>query len=264
MRGRWHSWVGRFAPLRWLFLLRKTWLIKYWNVHYSQFGEDIVVGRFLKQLDPARSCYVDVGCYHPKKHSNTFRLYRQGWRGINVDVDQIKLDVFDLARPDDENVCCAVGDTPGTATLYRFGYYSLINTLDEAKANQTARAGHAYEAVPVRVRTLTDIIASSRFADRQVALLSIDVEGHEESVLRSLDFTRYRPVVILVEFHVSSLELIGKDRRFLLLTEELGYDMVNWVGLTVFFMDKTQLERIRKRTPQEDALAASAMKIEAQ
>ena len=262
MRDGRYSSIARFAPLRWLFLLRKTYLIKFWNVHYSQFGEDVVVARFLKKLTPAEGCYVDVGCFHPKKHSNTFRLYRQGWRGINVDVDRIKIDVFDLARPDDDNVCCAVGEVPGTATLHRFGFYSLINTLDEDKANQSARAGHVYEKVPVRVRTLTDIVASSRFADKRIALLSIDVEGHEESVLRSLDFDRHRPAVILVEFHVSSLERIRQDSRFILLTRELGYDVVNWVGLTVFFMDKTELERIRKRSPQEEALAANRCRIQ--
>ena len=190
---------------------------------------------------PEKGYYIDVGCFHPKKHSNTFRLYRKGWRGINIDVDSIKLDVFNLARPDDDNICCAVGSNPGTATLYSFGHYLLINTLDQDKAKEYVRSGFFCEETPIRVRTLTDIVESSRFKDKHIGLLNIDVEGYEESVLRSLDFNKYRPSVILVEFHGDSIDLLQKDNRYLLLTTELGYEMVNWTGLTVFFMDKKLL-----------------------
>lgn len=153
----WYALMSRVRLLRCLFLIRKTYLIKFWNIYFSQWGEDVVVERFVCKA-PKRSYYVDVGCFHPKKHSNTYRLYRKAWRGINIDVDRIKLDVFDLARPDDENVCCAVGSNPGTATLYSFGHYSLINTLDQDKAKEYVRSGFVCEETPIRVRTLTDIV----------------------------------------------------------------------------------------------------------
>ena len=35
--------------------------------------------------------YVDVGCFHPKKHSNTYLLYKRGWSGINIDVEKTNL-----------------------------------------------------------------------------------------------------------------------------------------------------------------------------
>ena len=67
-----------------------------------------------------------------------------------------------------------------------------------------------------------------------MALLSIDVEGHEAAVLRSLDFERYRPDLILVEFHVPTLERMQADPKYRLL-DERGYELVNWTGLTAFF-----------------------------
>lgn len=136
---RWFAFVDRIPLLRWLFVMRKTYLIKAWKVHYSQWGEDVVLDRFLNKVP--HGCYIDVGCYHPRKHSNTYRLHRLGWRGINIDVDPIKKAVFDAARPDDENICCAVGNTPGEATIYTFGHYSLLTPWTRKRPpNTSARA----------------------------------------------------------------------------------------------------------------------------
>jgi hypothetical protein len=29
--------------------------------------------------------FVDVGCFHPLFYSNTWKLYKKGWRGVNID-----------------------------------------------------------------------------------------------------------------------------------------------------------------------------------
>lgn len=234
----WFAFVERVPLLRRLFLLRKAWLIRARGTHYAQWGEDVVLEQFLAGLKPQDGCYIDVGCFHPKKYSNTWRLYRAGWRGINVDVDRVKLDVFELVRPQDENVCCAIGDAPGEATLYSFGHYSVLSTLDPKKAAEYRDLGYPCVERPVRVRTLTDVYTSSRFTRRPIALLSVDVEGHEEWVLRSLDFARHRPRLILCEFHVPTLARMQEDAKYRLLAGELGYELVNWTGLTAFFIDR--------------------------
>ena len=229
--------VNKGGFLRWLFVFRKTYLIRSGKSHFSQWGEDVVVEKFLLHA-PKGSYYIDVGCFHPKKHSNTYRLFKSGWRGINIDVDDIKTDVFRLARPEDENICCAVGSNPATAKLYSFGHYSLMNTLDREKADEYVRSGFQCEEKAIAVKTLTDIIDKSRFKAEPIGLLNIDVEGFEESVLRSLDFTRYRPRLILIELHIGTLESLLNDRSYQFLTKDLGYEMVNWTGLTVFFLDR--------------------------
>ncbi len=43
--------------------------------------------------------YIDVGCNHPKRFSNTYALYRAGWRGLAVDLDPSLCKQFRLARP---------------------------------------------------------------------------------------------------------------------------------------------------------------------
>lgn len=233
----WFALAERVPPLRWLFLARKAWLIRARRAHYAQWGEDVVLEQFLGDAAAVRSCFIDVGCFHPRKYNNTWRLYQKGWRGINVDVDRVKLDVFNLVRPGDENVCCAIGNGPSAATLYSFGHYSVLSTLDAVKAAEYRGLGYICEERPVQVRTLTDVFERSRFRRREIALLSIDVEGHEESVLRSLDFARHRPRLILCEFHVPGIGALQADAKYQLLTQDLGYELVNWTGLTAFFRD---------------------------
>ena len=51
---------------------------------YSQWGEDHFIQNFFKNKDTG--VYLDVGCFHPFKYSNTCLLYNKGWKGINIDV----------------------------------------------------------------------------------------------------------------------------------------------------------------------------------
>jgi len=64
---------------------------------YSQHGEDITVLRYFNYHGPAKGVYLDIGCFHPRHDSNTYLLYKRGWRGINVDAEQYKIDVFRVA-----------------------------------------------------------------------------------------------------------------------------------------------------------------------
>ena len=43
---------------------------------YSGEGEDLIIERLVKHL--SKGTYVDIGCYHPKVGSNTFKLFKKG------------------------------------------------------------------------------------------------------------------------------------------------------------------------------------------
>ena len=52
------------------------------RISYSQEGEDLVVDRLLN--GKRNGFYVEVGCHHPYRYSNTFMFYKKGWRGICI------------------------------------------------------------------------------------------------------------------------------------------------------------------------------------
>lgn len=66
------------------------------NVTYAQAGEDVILD-FLINYQPS-GFYVDVGCNHPLRGSNTYRFYRKGWRGICVDANPAFASMFAKKR----------------------------------------------------------------------------------------------------------------------------------------------------------------------
>ena len=76
--------------------------------YYSQWGEDRYISEFFK--NKKKGFYFDIGCYHPIKYSNTCLLYKNGWSGVNIDANRTSIDLFNIARPKDNNICAAISD----------------------------------------------------------------------------------------------------------------------------------------------------------
>lgn len=214
----------------WLYLLRKTFLTRRSRRHYAQFGEDVVL---LDWLHQRQGFFVDVGCYHPSKFSNTYALYRRGWRGVNIDMDEIKVRAFAMARPDDTNIHAAISDEPGEVDIHRFSKYGLGSMIvKDGEAPPESQT--AIETVRLKTMTLDEILETTPYRDREIDLLTVDAEGHDLEVLRSLSFARYRPRLILVELHTDSIDAVLASPLHRFLTDK-GYVLCNWVGLTLFY-----------------------------
>src|SRR5690554_2751995 len=71
---------------------------------YAVAGEDKVIEGLLKPKITQPGFYVDVGCNHPTLFSNTYGLYRKGWRGVCIDANQELIDLYALYRPKDKAV----------------------------------------------------------------------------------------------------------------------------------------------------------------
>jgi len=236
--GVWSKFIEKklLAPglniIKKLYLIRKVYLTNLFRTFHAQFGEDIILKGFLLK-NISDGFFVDVGCYHPRKYNNTYKLYKKGWRGINIDLDELKIQAFKMLRPEDCNVLAAVSDKEGTVKVYDFDFFSVISTVNQEVA-QKSENEIKWEK-EIKTQTLSSIIDSSRFARRQIDVLSVDVEGHDLNVLKSLDFEKYQPKIILIESHLMNIDLIINSDLYLFL-EEKEYHFINWVGLTLFFV----------------------------
>jgi FkbM family methyltransferase len=216
-------------PTDWFFgALRAFSLGRHRKVYYSQFGEDCVILQRTRDAPPGY--YVDVGAFHPVKHSNTYALYRAGWRGVVIDIEPSKIAAFRLRRPRDIGVLCAIADRPGQAEVFAKKSFSVMTTTSP----EIARERSLPKIGEIEQSTLTDILDSTAFKDQPIDVLSIDVEGVDELVLSGLDFDRYRPRMIIVESYVSTIDEL-LDSNLNALMNERGYVVKNWVGLSVFY-----------------------------
>lgn len=216
-----------------LYVLRKAFLSKYWQIHYSQFGEDVVLKDWIRK-DIKDGYYVDVGCYHPRKFSNTYFLYKRGWRGVNIDLDKIKIDVMNMVRSEDINIVAAVSDKIEGVEIYTDSKYSLGATI-----SSNCLSPKHYKKEIITTRTLDQILSATKYDNREIDLLSIDVEGYDYNVLLSLDIDKYKPKVLLVEdVGKKDINDILKTALYKFLVDK-NYRLVNWVGHTLFFLYKS-------------------------
>ncbi|MBF0135823.1 MAG: FkbM family methyltransferase [Magnetococcales bacterium] len=200
---------------------------------YAEFGEDIILDHMFQGI--RAGFYVDVGAHHPIRESNTYRLYRRGWHGINIDASPGSFSLLQRFRPRDINLHTLVSNQETMLTFYCFGLSSM-NTLDLARAEAFKKAsGHSWSTLHLHSRSLADILATHVPAGTGIDLLSVDVEGHDLSVLQSNDWERFVPRVILVEMHFSTLESLFRSPLFEFLREK-GYDLVNILGPSLVFV----------------------------
>lgn len=165
----------------------------------SQFGEDEKILKLFKKK--YKGSFIDLGCFHPTRSNNTFKMYKKGWRGINIDLNQLTIDLFNFARPKDINVCSAVSNKKTKKKLYFLGDLDSKNTLDLNHKKWLGKHfrinNKDFKIKNIKTRKLDDILHKHNFY--KTDFMNIDIEGHELEVLQSLDFKKFDIKVICIE-----------------------------------------------------------------
>lgn len=174
---------------------------------YSQEGEDRVLWRFLGPDVPREGYYVDVGAYHPTRFSNTYLLYRRGWRGVNIDARPGIAAEFLKIRPRDTVVESGVSDVAGELDYYMFNEPAL-NGFDRRLSSERngTFAFRIVRQIRVPTRPLREILARHVADGQKIDFMTIDVEGFDAAVVRSNDWNRFRPRWVAIEVEGKSLE----------------------------------------------------------
>jgi FkbM family methyltransferase len=201
--------------------------------HWSQCAEDIVIESILGTA--VKGCYVDVGAHHPTSLSNTMALYKRGWSGINIDPNPELFHSFNINRTRDVNLNVGISSNTGSLEYYMFEC-SLLNTLDKDKADVWTKHSKLVDVREVPCTTLELVLREYLPVDVEIDLLSVDVEGHELSVLKSNDWTTHRPRLVVVEqLHRLPLLEIPTSELFTFMRLQ-RYDCVGIVGHSHFYL----------------------------
>ena len=162
---------------------------------YSMEGEDMIVDKYFKGINDG--LYVDLGCYHPLQWNNTMLLYKRGWKGINIDINEFSIKLFNFCRPNDLNLNLAVSKQNGEVYFYSQKKLSLLSTIKKSRSDIVFQG--KVKKKKILSRTLTEILDNSIYKNKQIDFLNLDIEESDLEVLESLDFSRYSPKIICVE-----------------------------------------------------------------
>ncbi len=200
---------------------------------YSQLGEDISIAHYLDCRRGGR--YVDVGCHHPFRISNTALLHTAlGWSGVNIDADPRAIEAFRRARPYDVNLNLAVGPEDGEIDVAIFADGAVNSAVPEVYEAKRAAFG---DPVMRRVRMLPLQTIVDRYipAGETFDFLNVDVEGLDLPVLQSLDWAKHQPKVVAAEIHGLDLGDLGSSPtvRFM---QGLGYQLRSFAVVTAIFV----------------------------
>jgi FkbM family methyltransferase len=183
--------------------------------------------------------YVDVGAHDGISINNT--LYFQNnnnWTGINIEPIKTVFDKLVINRPNNINLNCAVCNNDGeTDFLCNIGYTEMISgikdTFDDRHWQrlqyENGQMGSTTEIIKVNTKKLETIFDENNIS--RVNYLSIDVEGAEFEVIKSINFDKVFIDVIGFEnnYNDTSIPIVQylEDKNFVVIYRSLDIFMIN-------------------------------------
>ena len=204
----------------------------------TQEGEDQVLSRIFG--GEKVGFYIDVGAHHPRRFSNTFLFYKKGWHGINIDATPGSMRIFRKDRARDLNIEIGVGLEESCLNYYVFNEPAL-NSFSENISRERHNSQTEYKilkVLPVDVLPLSIILDRNLPDGQGIDFMTVDVEGLDYDVLKSNNWVKYRPKIVLAEVLGSSLNEL-QDSQIGRLMNEVGYVLHAKTVHTVFFKEAT-------------------------
>lgn len=165
------------------------------GISYAQCGEDIIIRWLMGILKKREYSYFDIGANDPKVLSNTYLMYKSGNRGILVEPNINVCKKLKRVRKKDTVLNCGVAEQKGKLTYYLMDN-NVLNTFSKEEAERCVKYGNKIIGKrEIEVITINEILEKYGKVD----FLSVDVEGKDFEIIKTLDFKRFAPLVICME-----------------------------------------------------------------
>ncbi len=200
----------------------------------SQLGESMIVKGHVKSDWP--KWFVDVGANDGVTVSNSLMFLKKGWDVILVEPNPSifkklteNVSAFPGAHPVQK--ACSAEKGKVSLTIFEEDPYGMYSRLGSGEAREQ-HEGPIAEVVEVEADTLTSILEQNN-CPKDFGVLSVDTEGFDLAVLKSLDFSVFRPRMVITETDEDESE------------EQLKVDFLTECGFTV--VGQTQVNSVWKR-----------------
>jgi FkbM family methyltransferase len=160
---------------------------------YSQLGQDVEV---LKKY--SKGYYIEIGASDGIELSNTYLLEKNGWEGICIEPIPARYEKLVKNR---KAICYnkAIYHTSDMEVIFTIANRNdLLSGIKHHITRYRKEVFSNYRDIIVQTKTLNDILDDAK-APKFIEYLSLDTEGTELEILRSVDLNKYSFGVIDVE-----------------------------------------------------------------
>ncbi len=163
---------------------------------HAQFGEDRILAEIFGER--VHGYCVEVGANDGRTGSASYLFEKRGWECLLVEPIPALAEEIRKYRAC-RVVNCAASSREGEATFFVADSVEAVSTLDltPERAEWIGRVGGTIKEITVRTATLDSLLEEAGFGE--LDFVTIDVEGHELSVLEGFDLERYRPRIVILE-----------------------------------------------------------------
>lgn len=170
--------------------------------------------------------FAEIGAFDGVLHSNSYFLESEhGWKGVCVEPNPA---LFARLNQNRSALCLERAVYRESGLTLSFIPSQEIGTLAEFAGNDRyaqdrAQAAAAHGLIQVETISFAEIASMGDFAETGFDYVSLDTEGSELDILRTIDLARHRIALLTIEHNF--VEPRRKEMRLLL--AEAGYERLN-------------------------------------
>lgn len=201
----------------------REFIYKRYPISFAKSGDDIQLNKLIKNDSPG--VYVDIGCWHPIKASNTYFFYLRGWKGICIDPNPDLKPIFNKYRENDIFLNAAISNTNKNLKYYSLQKaYDSMNTVNIDFIKFHNLENQIESVVEIPSLSLKSVLEKYLLKTERLDFFDIDVEGLDIEVLKSNDWKKYRPKIIMIESRLNvSADISSEIVTYL---KEKGYRLL--------------------------------------
>jgi FkbM family methyltransferase len=219
---------------------------------YAQSGEDAICAYIIMALGKRiEECsYIDLGANHAKEISNTYWFYKNGARGVLVEANPDLIPELKFWRNSDVILNKIISDKQKSVEKINIMSGNGLSTTDDDATKEILEINTSLKVVKtVEIETITVHEIIENYLGKNPDILNIDVEGSELKVIESIDFKKYRPLIIIIEnIPYRPYLVVGKRQtdKSLMILKENGYIEYAFTGINAILIDSLN-ELIKER-----------------
>lgn len=180
---------------------------RYLRGSFSQKGEDLIIDKYFNHK--RKGFYVDIGAFHPRRLNNTKFFYDKGWRGINVEPNPTRISSFKDERERDINLNIGIGIRSQISNFFEFED-SGLSTFSKKEAASLTKLGYKLKRI-IKVKMKRLDIVFAKDGKRRIDFMTVDTEGLDMEVLKSNNWKRFRPKILVVET-IDFIDILTNDK----------------------------------------------------